>query len=234
MANGGFITTNLVTGITGTSPEEAFPADNLKDGSSSRPCRWAAGSISITVSASGNCSGIGICGHNLRTGGSCTINGVSVPVVAGQSIWHKFSTPTSLAALVINGGGVPKIGIGEIVMGSATVFSHNFSYGWNEGRVYTNDIHETEFGMLLPYEKCNAGLYQLPFQLLDSAAIATMKTLYQQQRGSMIPFLLIFDIEAGPCCFGRLTNNYNTTYATLGVNTSMLEFREDPIGAFLS
>ncbi len=234
MGNGGFITANLVTGITGTTPETAFPADNLKDGSSSRPCRWAAGSLSITVAASGGCTGIGICGHNLRTGGSCTINGLSVPVLAGQSIWHKFSAPTSSAALVINGGGVSKIGIGEIVMGVATVFSHNFSYGWNEGRVYVNDIHETEFGMLLPYEKSNSGQYQLPFQLLDSAAIAAMKTLYQQQRGSLTPFLMIFDIDAGPCCFGRLTNHFNTTFATPGVNTLNLEFREDPIGAFLS
>jgi hypothetical protein len=68
MANGGHITTNLLTGIDGTSPETGFPASNLYDGSASRPCRWAAGSISITLAASGNCTGIGICGHNIRTG----------------------------------------------------------------------------------------------------------------------------------------------------------------------
>ena len=234
MANGGYIDSNLVTGMTGTSPEIAFPAANLYDGNASKPCRWAAGSILITVSASGNCTGIGICGHNIRASGTCTINSVAVPVSEGVPIWYKFPSPTNSAVIAINGGGVSKVGIGEIVMGIAAEFSRNFSFGWNEGRAYQNDVHETEFGMLLTYEKWNAATIQLPFNMIDAATVTVLRTLYQSNRGGLTPFLLILDVAAGPCYFGRLTNGFNTSYATIGHNNSVLEFREDPIGAFLS
>jgi hypothetical protein len=234
MASGGYITTNLVTGVTGTTPETAFPATNLYDGNASKPTRWAAGSISITVSASSNCTGIGICGHNIVAGGACTINSASVTVSEGLPIWYKFPTATNSAVIAINGGGVSKVGIGEIVMGNYTEFPTNFAYGWTETRVYQNDVHETEYGLQHVYEKANFAVIQLPFNMVNSATVTALRTLYQSKKGSLTPFLLILDTTAGPCYFGRLTNGFNTSYATLGRNNSALEFREDPIGAFLS
>jgi hypothetical protein len=88
--------------------------------------------------------------------------------------------------------------------------------------------------MVLPYEKFNATFIKLPFQLVETDSVEALRALYQTQRGNFSPFLLVLDVDNGPCYFGRLTNNFNTNYATLGRNNSVLEFREDPIGAFLS
>lgn len=234
MANGGYITANLANDMSGTTPETAFPKTNLYDGNASRPCRWNAATITITVTASGNCTGIGICGHNLKAGATCTINSVSVTVHEGQSIWYKFPSATNSAVIAIGSSGVAKVGIGEIVMGVVTEFGSNFSYGWNESRAYQNDVHETEYGVQLIYEKWNTGLLQLQFNNMSSIDVSDLRALYQSCRGNYTPLLLVLDSTSGPCYFGRFRNNFTTTYTTLGRNTSVLEFGEDPIGAFLS
>ena len=233
MSNGGYITANLVTEVTGTAARAAYPTANLHDGIGTLPCWWSSGTPTITVAASGDCTGIAICCHNLVAGATLTVNSVAVTVTQGRSIWHKFPAATNSATIAINNSGTT-VWIGEIVMGVATSFSRNFNYGYTQTESRFADEHVTEFGQLYAYPKFSQEVVSLPFGILDATTKTQLQELYRAANGPVTPVLVIPDLADTPCVFGRLGASLGVTASNFNLYSSTLEIRSETTPARLS
>ena len=252
MAGPAYVVTNLLSASVTFTPsstiDTVYTLANLYDGRQNKPCRFGANSFTLLMDFGSPVAltFVGLIKHNATSAianmsmvsgtTSAVNNGIDQAITwATKNIYQTFTGTYRYWRLWMDDPTNPDdLEMGELYMAVHTTLSQNFAYGWEQGLVDTNDEHMTEFGTKTVYEKYEIETRRFPFVNRTATLRDELKTLWQATKRNVTPLVLVPDLTANVCLFGRLVNNFGAQNVPHIYYSSGIEFAEEAPGVTLT
>lgn len=252
MGNMAYCKINLAeSGTISVSSENAFyPKGNLVNGRPSKPFRTTdhtAEWIKVDLGSAKVIKFVGLLNHNLSSGATITIEGNATDSWATPTYTATMTWVVANCFKIINqefrwwrvtiadaGNTDGYIQIGQWLVGTHTVLTHNWHYGSSTSISYNNIRLMTAYKQEWVYALNSGTSYYLNFEYVTAADRAEYDTLFILTQGGFYPFLLIPDIDVAACYWGKIQDVYQYGMQGFGVYSTSILFTELPNGVIVN
>jgi hypothetical protein len=248
----GYIYTNLayLTGgsnIAVSTEDSTYTKASLIDYRIDKPFRHTttSGTITVNLGSALAVNFVWLGKHNLTavtvtagTTSACsdyTVSPSPAIIYSQTNIFLKFASQ-SYQYWKVSSTSSSNVEICELVLGVFVPFSSAFSYGFTKGRAFVNDLHTTEFGGIISYDRYDVRTRRYGWNNQSSTVDGEIETLFTTVSGSYRPFVLVPDIATQFSLFGRLVGDYQSQNVAAGseLYSTGFDFREESPGKYVT
>jgi len=207
--------------IVVSTENSTYPKAGLVDFRIDKPFRHTAtsGTVKVDLSGAKACDFLWIGKHNLAsvvlTAGNtdaCTDWTASPsPAVdySATNIFLKFGSQT-YPWWCIATTSASNVEMCELYLGVLAQFSIGFDYGFQHGRVYVGDVHRTEFGGQVTYDRYNVRTRRYTWTNRSPTLEGEIATMYNTTSGALNPLVWVPDTDTNFSLYAHLVGNYQS------------------------